>query len=188
MESTSNPHHFVFGKIKDFITGAIIDDTHDEQYKQKIAQFLVYEKGFDKKNIKIKNDYTIQVGNRKSMIKIDFCVWYENKIVCLIQYAPGSLVTRRLSTLAISRCFVDYQIPIVIVTNGEDAEILDGNTGKLMNTGFRNFPNYENIHVQFTHFPFKSIDKIKRAQASRIAYACIVDGACPCDTDICTIE
>ena len=43
-------HHLILGEITDFITGKTIEDTHDERYRQKIAKFLVNEKGYDKKS------------------------------------------------------------------------------------------------------------------------------------------
>ena len=100
----------------------------------------------------------------------------------MIKYAPGSLVTRRLSTLALSRIIKSYQIPIVVVTNGEDAEILEGDSGNVTSTGLDNLP-VKNIEK----FSFKPIKKTMFDQASRIVYACEIDGACPCDSDVCII-
>lgn len=188
MENKSNPHHLVLGKLTDFLTGTVLPDTLDERYRQKIARKLVLDGGFEKNNIQNNVPLTVTAGDKKAAMKIDFLVSFQDKIVTLIQFAPGSLVTRRLSTLALSRIIKPYQIPMVVVTNGEDAEIIDGDSGKVISAGFENLPDLKTIDDNMDTFSFKPISKIMFEKASRIAYACQIDGACPCDSDICEIE
>jgi hypothetical protein len=121
-------------------------------------------------------------------MKINFLIKFQEKIVALIKYSPGSLVTRRLSTLGLSRIIKPYQIPIAIITNGEDAEIIDGNTGKVISTGLENLPDKKSIKKQMACFLFKPVKRKIFDQASRIVYACEIDGACPCDSDVCIVE
>ena len=146
------------------------------------------DKGFDKKDIESAITLEITAGVRKATLKIDFLVQFMGKIIMLIKFAPGSLVTRRLSTLALSRLIRPYQLPIVVISNGEDAEILDGNSGKIIATGIENLPDKESVKKEWPSFSFNEIQKNTFDQASRIAYAFEVDGACPCDSDVCIIE
>lgn len=44
------------------------------------------------------------------------------------------------------------------------------------------------IKDNLASFLFTPIQEKKFDQASKIAYACEIDGACPCDSDICIIE
>jgi len=188
MENKSNTHHLVLGKLKDFLTGYIVADTLDERYRQKIAKNLVIDGKFEKTDIESNVTLEVIAGVKRAVIKIDFLVNFQGKTIALIKFAPGSLVTRRLSTLALSRIIKSYQIPIVVVTNGEDAEILEGDSGKVISTGFENLPDREKTEKNIASFSFKPIHKVLFEKASRIAYACEIDGACPCDSDICTIE
>ena len=188
MENQSNPHHLVLGELNDFLTGSVLTDTLDERYRQKIAKKLVLEGRFEKNDIESNITLEVAAGLRKASIKIDFLVHHQGKVILLIKYAPGSIVTRRLSTLALSRIMKPYQIPIVVVTNGEDAEILDGDSGKVTLTGLDNLPAKKDVRKNIESFSFKPIKKIMFDQASRIAYACEIDGACPCDSDVCVIE
>ncbi|WP_457553136.1 type I restriction enzyme HsdR N-terminal domain-containing protein [Desulfobacula sp.] len=188
MENQPNPHHLVLGKLNDFLTGSVLADTLDERFRQKIAKILVMEGKFEK--IDIENNITVEVivGLKKATLKIDFLVNFQEKTIALIKFAPGSLVTRRLSTLALSRMIKPYQIPIVVLTNGKDAEILEGDSGKVIATGLQNLPDKERIEKNMTSFSFKPINKALFDKASRIAYAFEIDGACPCDSGICKIE
>lgn len=188
METQSNPHHLILGKLNDFLTGAVLADTLDERYRQKIAKHLVSGCGFEKKDIQSNINLEVAAGEKKAAVKIDFLVKYMEKIIAVIKFAPGSLVTRRLSTLALSRIIKPYQVPIVVITNGEDAEILDGNSGKVVATGLENLPDKNEVEKNMASFLFEPVKPARVDQASRIAYACEVDGACPCDSDVCIIE
>lgn len=188
METISNPHHLVFGELKDFLTGAVLADTLDERYRQKIAKSLVIGGGFRKSDIQSNTTLEVTAGVKKAVMKIDFLINFKKKTIALIKFAPGSLVTRRLSTLALSRIIKPYQIPLVIITNGEDAEIIEGDSGKVVSTGLENLPHMKMIEKNMASFSFKPIHKVMFEKASRIAYACEIDGACPCDSDICIVE
>lgn len=188
MENQSNPHHLILGELDDFLTGKRLPDTLDERYRQKIAKNIVITCKFKKQDIHSNIPITIKAGNRKAILKVDFLVKFNGKTVVLIKYAPGSLVTRRLSTLALSRIVEPYQIPFAIITNGEDAEIIDGTSGKVILNGLENFPVKKKVQEKYSSFLFEPIQKYRFEQASRIAYACEIDGACPCDTDVCIVE
>lgn len=188
MDHPSNAHHLVLGELKDILSGQMLPDTHDERYRQKIAGLLLDSCGFDKKNLQPRFAHLLKAGRQTGRIMIDFLIRHKDRVVCLIKYAPGSLVTRRLSTIALSRTVEPYQIPFAVVTNGEDAEILDGKTGKLLNHGLECLPTLTTVDAEFSGFSFKPISSRVHDQASRIAFACEVDGACPCDTDVCIIE
>lgn len=183
-----NEHHLVLGELQDILTGQVLPDTHDERYRQTIARLLLTDKGYEKKHLQSRINHTLIAGKQSARMKIDFLIKYKEKVVAIIKYAPGSLVTRRLSTLALSRTITGYQIPIVVVTNGENAEIIDGETGNLIADGLDNIPSFSTIEKQFSAFSFKKISEPVCNQASRIAFACEIDGACPCDTDICVLE
>jgi hypothetical protein len=45
--------------LSDFITGEKLADTHDERYRQKIARFLVQEKGYAREDVHPRNPLTV---------------------------------------------------------------------------------------------------------------------------------
>lgn len=183
-----NPHHLVMGELTDFLTNSIVPDTHDERYRQKIARHLVQICGYDRKEILSLWPVIIHARERSASLRIDFLVQSGEKTGMMVRYAPGSLVSRRLSNLALSRIVFSYQIPVIVTTNGEDAEIINGLTGKVTGQGIDAIPDKKALDSldDDTFFPEISVDLYKKA--SRIAYAFEVDGACPCDTDICVID
>jgi hypothetical protein len=99
------------------------------------------------------------------------------------------LVTRHRPTLAISRLMQPYQVPVVVVTNGEAAEILDGESGVLTASGFDQIPSRVDLvqKVRQTIFTFSPISSKRAEMEARIVYAYEIDGGCPCDDTACRI-
>lgn len=183
-----NPHHLILGELIDFLTGRTLTDTHDERYRQKLARHLVTNLGYDKEDIMKEVKVPVTAGGQKATLKMDFLVNLGGRTCMAIKYAPGSLVTRRLSNLAFSRIIQPYQVPVMVTTNGEDAEVIDGGTGKVFGHGLGAIPKKQALLSldPETSFPVIFADRFDKA--SRIVYACEVSGACPCDTDICVAE
>ena len=185
-----NDHHLVLGTLTDYLTGALITDTHDERYLQSLSRMLVEDKGFSKSDILRNHPLVVRAGDRSAQIKVGFQVRLGDKIAMVIQYAPGSLVTRRLSNLALSRALVPYQIPLAVTTNGEDAEIIDGYTGRVVGQGFDRLPSREGLGDHILSLGDRAFAKLSLGvmeKAHRIVHACQVDGACPCDSDVCIL-
>lgn len=183
-----NPHHLVMGELNDFLTGETLPDTHDERYRQKLARFLVETLGYEKTDIESNRALIIRAGERSARLKVDFLVSRNDTAVIMIKYAPGSLVTRRLSNIALSRIIFPYQIPVVVTTNGEDAEVICGTTGGVKGEGLSAIPGIKDPWI--TSLPESPVPVSSKLadKASRISFACWIDGACPCDSDVCTIE
>ena len=182
-----NTHHLVLGALTDFLTGAEIADTHDERYRQKIARILVFEKGFDSSDIRAGNRLTVSASGKNATIPVDFLVHIGNKAMMLIKYGPGSITTRHRSALAASRLMASHQIPVVVVTNGEEADILSGITGRITASGFDAIPEKEALKKLAGEL-LPDIAPERAELESRILFAFDVDGSCPCDSDICRLD
>ena len=181
-------HHLILGKLRDLITGDTLDDTHDEQLKQGIAALLVDGKGFNRNEIRPRWPLTLRAGDKCAIISIDFGITINEQVSMLIKYGPGSLVTRHRPALAASRLLVPYQIPVVVVTNGIDADILDGTSGKVMARGLDAIPDKPALTHIVADRTFASIPSGRTEKESRIAFAFEIDGSCPCDDTVCRIN
>lgn len=180
-------HHLILGKLTDYITGETLYDTHDERYRQNLARLLIDKKGYDKNDIIPRSDLLIRAGKNRAIIKVDYKISIGGKICMLIKYGPGSLVTRQRPALAASRLLAPYQVPVVVVTNGNDAEILDGKTGKVVARGLDAIPSKQKLTHTAVETTFDSVTLDRAEMESRILYAFEVDGSCPCDDNICKL-
>ncbi len=182
-----NGHHLVLGEQIDFLTETVLTDTHDERYRQKVARYLVQAKGFHKDEITPRCAVQAEAGEKRAIVTIDFKATLSGRDVMVIRYGPGSLVTRRRPALAASRLLSPYQIPVVVVTNGEDAEVLRGEDGKVLSQGFDSIPGRSEMLMSIGGYPFGPITSERMQLERRILYAYEVDGACPCDDSICRL-
>ena len=180
-------HHLILGELDDFITGEPIKDTHDERYRQQVARLLVNTKGYSKSDIEPRKNLLVMAGNKRAVIHIDFLIKLSGKVCMVLKYGPGSIVTRRRPTLAISRVLASYQIPIAVVTNGQDAEILEGRSGDVISRGLGTIPSKSRLIQITSENQFMPIAADRAEMESRIVYCFEVDGRCPCDEDICEL-
>ncbi len=173
-------HHLILGETVDFITGETIKDTHDERYRQKTARFLVEKKGYLKTDINPRQELRISIDGNITVIRIDFAVTVEEKTFMVIRYGPGSLVTRERPSVAAARLLEPYQIPVTVVTNGEDAEILDTISGKVIAHGFDAIPSKKEGIERMSAMEFYTISEKQSEREARILYAFDIVGSCEC--------
>ncbi len=182
-----NGHHLILGELADYITGETLDDTLDERLLQGIARRLVEEKGYAKEEIEPRRELMVQAGEKRAVIKVDFLISLSGRIGMIIKYGPGSLVTRHRPALAASRLLAPYQIPIATATNGEDADILNAATGKVLATGLEAIPSRRELLSLIETAKFTEITPKRAEMESRILFVYEVDGACPCDDNVCLL-
>jgi hypothetical protein len=180
-------HHLILGELDDLITGETVKDTLDERYRQKIAGLLLESKKFARSDIQPRKSLLVRAGDNRAIIKIDFLISLHDRLCMIIKYGPGSLVTRHRPALAASRVLAPYQIPIVVVTNGEDAEVLDGSSAKVLCRGLDSIPSKTKLGEVAERFEFNEIPTERAAMEARILYCYEVDDSCPCDEDICRL-
>ena len=65
-------HHLVLGSLKDIVSGEILEDTHDERYRQKVARLLLEQKGFLATDIEPRRAFVVTAGEQKARVKVDF--------------------------------------------------------------------------------------------------------------------
>ena len=182
-----NGHHLILGELTDFITGDTLKDTHDERYRQKIALLLTGQLGYLKADIEPRRALVTRADSKKAVLKIDFTITLEGKTCMVLKYGPGSLVTRRRSVLAVSRLIAPYQVPVAVITNGQDAEIINGTSGEVTASGLESIPSKANLTKMAAGETFAPISDQQAEMESRILYCYEVDDRCECDDDICRL-
>ena len=74
-----------------------------------------------------------------------------------------------------------------MVTNGRDAEVLDGSSGQVVSTGLETIPARSQLIEIAAAADFAAISAKRADMESRLVYCYEVDGSCPCDEDICRL-
>jgi hypothetical protein len=164
-------------RIIDFITGQLFIDTDDERIRQKIERLLIEEKGYSKKDIEVDREFEIVIGEEINRSKVDLIVSVEEKIFMIIKCARGSLISREREVLSCARILDTYIIPFAVVTNGEDAEVLDTISGEVISCGLGAIPSKNQVlealgRIEFKRLPEKRIEKEKRIFLAFDAFKC----------------
>ena len=129
--------HLILGKTTDYLTGQTLVDTHDERARQAIARFLVEEKGYAKTEIRARQSLRLELHGQTGTVGVDFVIEVNGRPLMLVLFRPGSVVSRRRPAIAAARIFGDKTIPYAVITNGDEAEILDTASGRLLGTGLQ---------------------------------------------------
>ena len=178
-------HHFIYGTCTDYLTGETIVDTDDERCRQDLAKFLVEEKGYDKGDLEPRLCIETLYSGQFVSSTIDITVRVAEKRLMILRFAPGSIVTRERSAIAAARVLEPaYQIPLAVVTNCREAEVLDTYTGKVIRQGLDNIPDRKEAEELVNSLRFDPFDdETRKDRERRILNAYDVEVCCaggPC--------
>jgi len=178
-------HHYIYGTCVDYITGQTIVDTDDERCRQELAQFMVEKKGYAKNDLEPRLCIETLYSKQFVASTIDITVRVLGKRLMIMRFAPGSIVTRERPAIAAARVLEPgYQIPLAVVTNCREAEVLDTYTGKVIRQGMENIPDKKEAAELVNSLRFEPFDdETKRDRERRILNAFDVEVCCaggPC--------
>ncbi|MDP3480042.1 MAG: type I restriction enzyme HsdR N-terminal domain-containing protein [Desulfoprunum sp.] len=173
-------HHLIYGTLFDYLTHEELTDTDDERLRQALSRMMVEEKLYQKAQLQPR--LYIETFFSRCFVRsvIELTVSLGGRQFMIIRYGPGSLVSRERAAVAAGRVLNPaYRIPLAVVTNGEDAELLDTSTGKILGYGLDSIPDRsaaENILPDLEFLP--PLEGAKRERELRILNAFDVERCC----------
>jgi hypothetical protein len=177
-------HHHIYGTCRDYVTGEILPDTDDERYRQKLARLLVEQKGYRQGELEMRLKIETLFASQFVTSRVDITVGLAGKRVMIVRYGPGSLVTRERAAIAAARVLdAKQRIPLAVVTNGEEAELLDTFTGKVIREGLAEIPSRGELLSLLPQLDFSPQPADRREKELRILNAFDVEACCagsPC--------
>ncbi len=175
-----SPHHLVYGSLCDYLTGEELTDTDDERNRQQLARMMVEEKGYAKEDLEARRFVETLFASHFVRSTIELTVSLAGRRFMIIRYGPGSLITRERSAIAAARVLEEqYQIPLAVVTNGRDAELLDTASGQVLATGLAAIPDCRQARELLPTLVFRErMEGKKRERELRILNAFDVESCC----------
>ncbi len=147
-------HHLVYGTLPDYLTGEERIDTDDERIRQQLARRLVEEKGYPRASLTPRLQIDSFFASCFVTSTIDLTVSLEGRQVLILRYGPGSLVSRERAAIAAARILnPSCVIPLAVVTNGRDAELLLTSSGRVIGYGVDSIPAYADLGQLLALYP-----------------------------------
>lgn len=148
-------HHLIYGVLNDYLTGEELTDTDDERIRQELTRVMVEEKGYDPSELSPRLYIETLFARCYVRSTIELTIRIHGRDIMILRYGPGSLVSRERAAIAAARVLNrDYQIPLAVVTNGKDAELLDTSTGKILGYGLHSIPDRAELQKMLTQLEF----------------------------------
>ena len=174
------PHHLIYGTLIDYLSGDVLTDTDDERIRQYLSKIMVEDKGYPRELLIPRLRIETLFSRCFVTSTIELTVSLHGRSFMIIRYGPGSLVSRERAAIAAARVLdPDHRIPLAVVTNGRDAELLDTKTGKIRGYGLDSIPDYPAALQMFDQLEFLApLDPVRRERELRILNAFDVERCC----------
>lgn len=155
-----------YDMLTDFVTGKEVPNIGAEENRQRVERFLVEIKGYGKDDIEVDADLEFTIRGEEVRSNVDLVVRAQGKRFIVLRCVPGSLVSRQRETIAAARLLDVYQIPFSVVTDAEDAELLDTVTGEVLDRGMDAIPSKEEAaqymkKINLQPFPQERLEREK---------------------------
>jgi len=148
--------------ITDYITGKAVRNVGPEASRQIFEKFLVDDKGYAKKDIKVDEELIVQFKGEDYISAIDLIVYSKEKALMAITCVAGSIGSYEREILAGARLVYDYQIPFAVSTDARDAVVLDTLSGKKAGQGLDAIPSKQEALKMIQSIEFVPLDENRR--------------------------
>ncbi len=144
----------LFIKIPCFLTGKLVLDTDRERIRQKIAKFMVHEKGYKISDFQLDREIFVEANNEKIVAFVDLVVRIKDRSLMIVRCAPGSVITREAGTVAAARLLEkDYIVPWAVQANLFDASFIDVKKKKAVGYGWESIPTRAQLIKMTSDWP-----------------------------------
>ncbi len=127
--------------LVDYITGKTVPNVGTEEIRQRVEQYLVEEKGYNKEDICVDADIEIDIDGSRYVSQLDLVISVESSNVMVIKCAAGSLESREREVISASRIFASSLIPYAVASDSKTAVIYDAISGKKTGEGLGRIPS-----------------------------------------------
>ncbi len=108
---------------------------------RKTVEFLLMEKkGYRREEVRKNVVFEVVLGPETVCSSVDFLVTIEGRKAMVVKCSSGSLSSRERQAVAAARILDSPPVPVAVVADPVNAEVLDTATGKIIGEGFGMIP------------------------------------------------
>jgi hypothetical protein len=137
------------GKLREGVNVPSNCETINEEWiRKKVLAHLLWNKGYLIDEIEEDVSFDLKTEKEIFQLRVSLIIRIEGRRLVLIKCGPGSTLARERAALAQSRIISDYQIPLTVVTNGEEGTLLNTLSGETLDCGPDVFPDRDRLLSQ----------------------------------------
>ena len=124
-----------------------IEDGEDlaAEARKMVGYLLLEKKGYLEEEVRKDVVFEVKLEQETAYSVVDFLVSIEGRKAMVIKCAAGSLDSRERQAVAAARVISSPPVPIAVVADPENAEVLDTATGRVTGEGFGAIPIKEQL-------------------------------------------
>ena len=127
---------------------------NEEVIRKKVLALLLGEKGYLLEDIEEEVPFDLITDQEMFQLRVSLVIRIKGRRLVLVKCGPGSILARERAALALARLLADYQIPLTVVTNGEEATLLNTLTGETLDCGPEVTPDRKRLLSLMGDFKF----------------------------------
>ncbi len=158
--------------LEDYLTGEQVEATTYEDLRQALARLLVEERGWPKAQLTPRQRITFPVDGKEYVRLVDLIAWSDDgRPLCLLDFCAGAVSTFVRETVAAARLHPQGPIPLVVVTDSKDAQLVAVADGTVLAEGMQSLPMWDRLQELAAAYPVEALTDERRAREARICYA-----------------
>ena len=113
--------------------------------RKTVGYLLLEKKGYHRDEVRKNVVFEVVLGKETVCSSVDFLVTIEGKKAMVVKCSSGSLSSRERQAVAAARLLDSPPVPIAVVADPVNAEVLDTATGEVLGEGFGAIPVREQL-------------------------------------------
>jgi hypothetical protein len=139
--------------------------------RKMVFYLLVEKKGYLPEDIEKRVIFEVKLGQETAYSSVDFLISIAGKKAMVIKCAAGSLSSRERQVLAAARLVGSTPVPVAVVADPVNAEVLDVATGKVLGEGFGAIPVRDRIIQLLSEYSLTPLSPERLEKEKRILLA-----------------
>ncbi|HET6516452.1 MAG TPA: type I restriction enzyme HsdR N-terminal domain-containing protein [Thermodesulfovibrionales bacterium] len=139
--------------------------------REAVKGYLLTEKGYGPGDIETDRPFQIFLDGKSESTSVDYVVNVAGRRLMAIKCSPGALESRERHLISFARVVGEYQIPLIVVTDGVRARLLDSVTGRLVGEGLNALPAKDQAAEMIKTIHFMPYPAERREKETRILLA-----------------
>jgi hypothetical protein len=139
--------------------------------RKTIEYLLIEKKGYLRSEVQKNVVFDVALEKETVCSSVDFLVTVGQKKVMAVKCSSGSLSSRERQAVAAARLLDSPPVPIAVVADPVDAEVLDAITGRVIGEGFGAIPLREQLVEMLAEKELKALSPERLEKEKRILLA-----------------